>query len=125
MTDPIAKANARLDRVKIRQKNNRLYLRATLPAKDGSGKWKQTDVATGCPAGDKGYKAALAKAQKMESDLIFDRFNWDDWLKEKEQRLVVPLRNNFETAVAKHQEWYWESRKKTKTKEEGYQVTFG
>ncbi|MBD2653106.1 site-specific integrase [Synechocystis sp. FACHB-383] len=125
MTDPIAKANARLDRVKIRQKNNRLYLRATLPAKDGGERWKQTDVATGCPASEKGYKAALAKAQKMESDLIFERFNWDDWLGEKEQRLVVPLRKNIETIIKGFADRHWEINPRTAAKEKYFYNDYG
>jgi integrase len=117
MTDPIARANAKLDRVKIRQKGKYLYLRATLPDKHGGEKWKQADVRTGCPANDKGYKAALAKAQKMESDLIFERFNWDDWLGEKEQGLVVPLRNNIESAIRGFTQRHWEINPKTPAKE--------
>jgi hypothetical protein len=66
-----------------------------LPPKDGEGKWKQYEVRTGCFAGDNGYKAALAKAQKMESDLIFERFQWSDWGDKPRQE----IKNNIETAI--------------------------
>jgi integrase len=117
--------NAKLERVKIRQKGNRLYLRATLPARTGTGKWSQTDVRTGCPATETGYKAAFGKAQKLESDLILERFNWDDWLGEKEQQLIVPIHRNIETAIQAFGDRHWESNPRTKDKEKYYHNDYG
>lgn len=103
--------NAKLEKVKIRQKGNRLYLRATLPPKTGEGTWKQTDVRTGCPATDDGYKAAYAKAQKLESDLIFERFRWEDWGETSpEQTAIADWIDKFEKA-------YWQETEKNKSQE--------
>jgi hypothetical protein len=131
MTDPIARANEKLDRVKIRQKGKYLYLRATLPDKQGGEKWKQTDVRTGCPANDKGYKAALAKAQRMESDLIFERFNWDDWQSTPAPRIesapvlvVVPAKENIETAIARFEKNFWDTHPRTPGREEYYRWSY-
>ncbi|MEM9815807.1 MAG: hypothetical protein AAF827_05275 [Cyanobacteria bacterium P01_D01_bin.6] len=57
-------------------------LRASLPAKPGKrGKWRQQWVSTGCKATTVGLQVAVAKAAKLESDLILDRFDWGDWRK--------------------------------------------
>jgi hypothetical protein len=56
----LEQANAKIDRVKIRQKRNRLFLRATLPCKPGQGDGtKQYELATGCRNTDQGIKIAL------------------------------------------------------------------
>lgn len=102
--------NAKLTRVKIRQKNNRLYLRATLPPKDGQGKDKQYEIATGCPPTEKGFQAALGKAQKLESDLLLERFTWDDWANDDRK---IPHQRNIEDWINAFEEDYWAIREKT------------
>jgi integrase len=108
--------NAKLDRVKIRQKGSRLYLRATLPPKNGEGAWKQHEIKTGCPATDQGIKSAFGKAQRLESDLIFDRFDWIDWTPQS----ALDIKNNCETAIAEYEKYFWETRPKNATTEDGY-----
>ncbi|MEM9220628.1 MAG: hypothetical protein AAGD25_40705 [Cyanobacteria bacterium P01_F01_bin.150] len=55
---------------------------ASLPPKPGKqGKWRQQWVSTGCKATKVGLQVAIAKAAKLESDLILDRFDWGDWRK--------------------------------------------
>lgn len=113
--------NAKLDKVKIRQKGNRLYLRATLPAKDNKSEWKQYDVRTGCPATDDGYKAAYGKAQRLESDLIFERFTWEDWIAPE----TKAIKQNCETAITAFEKAFWESRKRTPSREGCYYRDYG
>ena len=117
----LAKLNAKLDRVKIRQKGSRLYLRATLPPKDGQGIWKQYDVRTGCPATPDGYKSALGKAQKLESDLIFSRFSWSDWIPTE----TKAIKQNCESAITAFEKAFWESRKQTPSREGTYYRDYG
>jgi len=114
--------NAKLERVKIRQKGSRLYLRATLPPKSGEGKWCQTDVRTGCPATDDGYKAAYGKAQKLESDLIFERFSWADWGETPEKTILA---NNCENWAIAFEKAFWESRARTANREVTYYRDYG
>lgn len=53
-----------------------------MPPKPGKqGKWRQQWVSIRCKATKAGLKVAEAKAAKLESDLLLDRFDWDDWLK--------------------------------------------
>ena len=119
--ETIAKLNAKLDKVKIRQKGNRLYLRATLPPKNGDGAWKQHEIKTGCPATDQGIKAAFGKAQRLESDLIFDRFDWVDWITQTE----ISVKSNCETAITEFEKAFWESRKQTESRKITYYRDYG
>ena len=113
--------NAKLEKVKIRQKGNRLYLRATLPPKRGDGGWRQAEIATGCPATDDGCKAAFGKAQKLESDLIFDKFQWNDWIASEK----VIAANNCESWVEAFEKAFWESRQRTPSREKTYYRDYG
>ncbi len=61
--EALGKANAALDRVQIRQKGDRLYLRATLPPKLGEGdKPKRCELSTGYGAHAEGLRFAKAKS---------------------------------------------------------------
>ena len=113
--------NQKLEKVKIRQKGNRLYLRATLPPKRGDGGWRQAEIATGCPATDDGCKAAFGKAQKLESDLIFDKFQWNDWIASEK----VIAANNCESWVEAFEKAFWESRQRTPSREKTYYRDYG
>ena len=76
----IEKANAKLDHIKIKQRGKKLSLRGTLPKKPGKGSGvEQTFVSLGLSANEDGVRVALAKARKLEDDLLYERFNWGDW----------------------------------------------
>ena len=78
MQNKIDKANAKLDRVHIFRRGNRLSLRATLPPKPGDGiKNKQYTIFPGLTANENGLQLALITAQKIEADLFYDRFSWE------------------------------------------------
>lgn len=114
-------ANAKIDRVKIRQKGDKLYLRATLPCKPGHGDGaKQYELSTGLENNPREIKLALAKAQSLESEIIYERFTWENW----ENPQKAETQNNIETAIARHEQWYWETRARNKTKTEGYRSTY-
>ena len=76
----IDKANQGLNRIKIERRGRKLALRGSLPKKSGEGRGnKQRYIALGIFANPEGVKIALAKAQRLESDLNMDRFEWGDW----------------------------------------------
>ncbi|MEO0985976.1 MAG: hypothetical protein AAFY20_10540 [Cyanobacteria bacterium J06639_14] len=76
----IEKANQGLKRVKIERRGQKLALRGSLPKKPGEGRGnRQRYLALGIFANPDGVKVALAKAQRLESDLLFERFRWGDW----------------------------------------------
>lgn len=65
----IAQANGRLKtaniRVRIRRKGDKLYLRATLPPRQGETATKQRDLSLGMSANPIGLKLAEAKAKEI------------------------------------------------------------
>ena len=76
----IEKANQSLSRIKIERRGRKLSLRGSLPKKPGEGQGnKQRYVPLGIFANPDGVKVAKAKAQRLESDLNMDRFQWVDW----------------------------------------------
>lgn len=111
-------ANTKLDRVKIRQKGSRLYLRATLPPKEGHGRPKQYEIRTGCPATEAGYKAALGKAQRLESELIFEKFQWENWT---QNDVNIPSQRNIEQWIEAFEQSYWQEREKTDSRAGAFQ----
>jgi integrase len=115
----IDQANSKLSRVKIRQKGQRLYLRATLPNRNGQGQ-KQTDIATGCPATEQGLKLALAKAQALEADILLERFTWDG-LENKgqaSQKTIEQWCNEMEEA-------HWQAKQRTPNREKCFYNDYG
>jgi integrase len=77
--------NLRLDRVKLRQKGQRLYLRASLPSKENISIFKQYDISTGLKVSAQGLKLAFSRAQKLEAELNLEQFNWNNWRKTSSQ----------------------------------------
>lgn len=89
----IEQANQGLHRVKIFRRDRKLALRGSLPKKHGEGRGnKQRTIALGMFANLEGVKVALARAQRLESDLSMERFDWADWEgggDEKKTRLLL------------------------------------
>ncbi len=110
-------ANNKLHKVKIRQKGEKLYLRASLPDKNNQSQvYQQYDIKTGLPPTSEGIKIAYARAQKLESDLFLGVFNWSDWgVKSELETQIKEL--TIEEAIAGFENNYWETRPKTVTKE--------
>jgi len=75
----LAQVNQGLTLCCIRKKGKRLYIRATLPLKEGIGK-KSQELKTGAIANQEGLLIAQLKAKKLETDLMLGRFQWNDWL---------------------------------------------
>ncbi|MEG4149432.1 hypothetical protein [Microcoleus sp. Pol12B5] len=110
--EALGKANVALDRVQIRQKGDRLYLRATLPPKPGEGdKPKRYELSTGYGAHAEGLRFAKAKALEIEGQLLREKFDWTPWLKGKQK----PAETVGEW-VARFEQNYWESRERSLAK---------
>ena len=79
----IAKANTKLDALKIERRGAKLGLRGTLPKKpeDGKGKKRQR-VPLGVYANPEGVKIALARAKQAESDLALKQWDWSKWIED-------------------------------------------
>jgi hypothetical protein len=68
------RANAKLTKVKILARGHSLSLRGRFPSKEGDGTKKRYTLALDLPNTAEGIKLALAKAQALESDLMYERF---------------------------------------------------
>lgn len=77
--------NARLKagghRPRVRRKNLRLYLRATLPCRDDPGVRKQHDLALDLAADPAGILTAETEALRLSLQLKQGTFNWSAWSK--------------------------------------------
>jgi len=79
--EAIRQANQALGRIKILRRDRKLALRGVLPCRPGEGQsTKRAVISLGIYANPAGVKVAIAKAQRLESDLNLDRFCWSDWL---------------------------------------------
>lgn len=89
MTDQLLQQESKtFTKVSIWQRGHKYVLRCRLPPRPGkSGKWTQQWVSTGCEVNKQGLKIAKAKAAKLESDLLMERFTWDEWLQGGSTRL--------------------------------------
>jgi hypothetical protein len=76
----LKKANHGLDKVRIveRPGYKNLYLRAFLPAKDGSGISRQL-INTDCRVNGAGLTKAKALAKRLDSELTLGTFEWSAW----------------------------------------------
>lgn len=111
----IDEINLSFVRVKIRVKGEKLYLRATVPAKDGVGR-KQYDIATGLANNQDGLRVAKARAQRLEADLNLQKFQWSDWITIADPKTGITVKE----AVTRFEAWYWEIRGKTLGREQAY-----
>jgi hypothetical protein len=113
--EKLRQANSDLKREKrrcsIKQIGNKLYLRATLPLKNGDsnkGKGlKQYDIALKVSANLEGVKTATESAYKLSADLDRNTFKWDDWVETPDPseatRTIGELLDKFEDEYFKKQ----------------------
>ena len=114
MDHQIKAANAKLTKIKILHRGNTLALRGVLPPKPGDGhKPKRYTLSYGLPANKQGLQIALAKAQQLEIDLLYDRFNWGN-----NNQLIV------EDAIAKFENAFWQKKKKTISRADNYKEDY-
>ncbi|NJO73288.1 MAG: integrase [Leptolyngbyaceae cyanobacterium RM1_406_9] len=110
--------------VSVRQKGNRLYLRATLPPKPNSTKMQmhQQDVSLGIYANPAGLERAEAEARKLGALLACKEFSWTLYLQDELKPNVVTcgdwlqrfkqycLDTNLQTDTSEAAELLWRKR---------------
>ena len=110
----IVKANSKLNKIKILRRGKVLSLRGILPPKPGDGnKPKRYTISTGLPANKQGLTLAVAKAQQIEIDLLYERFTWGN-----NKQLTV------EKAIAQFEENFWQKKKKTISRADNYKEDY-
>ncbi|BDA74434.1 phage integrase [Calothrix sp. PCC 7716] len=87
--EELQKLNARLKSAKLKvavfERDNHLWLRATLPPKPGSGKQQpsQERVSLGAKATAAGLRHAEQKAKQMSVEIDSGKFDWSNWVEVK------------------------------------------
>jgi len=126
VAESVESINAQLKALKIGvqvwQRGDRLWLRATLPPKPGSGKVKpyQQGIALGIYANSSGLKRARAEALTVGGLLACKQFSWEPYLTPEETapKLVRDWVKEFE-------EDYWaRGDRKPVTWDKEYRLTF-
>jgi integrase len=111
MGSNLDRANDKLTKVKILARGRVLSLRGRFPPRPGDGSTpKRYIVSTGIPNTPEGIKIALAKAQQIEIDLIYDRFSWN-----------ISENSTVQIAVEGFEENFWKKKKKTLDRAKNYQ----
>jgi len=121
LTEELIKINLRLSKIKLRIKNNRVYLRGTLPPKPNEGVLpRQYELSTGLAANPQGLKIALARAQEIESRLVLNQFSWGDYL----QNGILGTKPASQW-IAEFEEHYWLTHQKNIKREYVYGISYG
>ena len=111
--------------VRIRQKGNKLYLRATLPPKPGSQQITdyQQEISLGIPVSLAGFRLAKAEALSIWLALESGEFNWQPYLKRKAVKLKLTV-----DWVKEFERDYFDRRERTPksetTYDKDYRLTF-
>ena len=120
LKERISQANQGPEKVSIRQKDNRLYVRGRhFPPKPGDSEGGRYEIALGVSANPVGLKVAIAKAKDIDNALLWEKFDWAPFLKENQKptETVAAWVNLYET---KH----WEQTLWTPTKENSYHKNY-
>jgi integrase len=107
----IESINAELSRVRVIVRGKKLYLRATMPTKGGLGV-KQQDISTQLNNDPNGLRIVKLRAQRLESDLNLEKFQWSDWIDILPEGQIMTGE-----AVQRYEIFFWETRKRTPSRE--------
>lgn len=75
----LARENRKLERCRIAQRGERLYLRATLPGRLDAATRCRTAIALGLMATPAGLRQAVALARQLDDELSLACFDWAHW----------------------------------------------
>ncbi|NJR37772.1 MAG: hypothetical protein HC781_01700 [Leptolyngbyaceae cyanobacterium CSU_1_4] len=120
LADRIREANRGFERLTIRAKGGKLYVRSRhFPPKPGEREAGRTELALECSATVSGLKVAIAKAKDIDSQLVWGRFDWKPFLKgaHKPPELVREW-------VERYTAWHWEKTARNPTKENSYHKNY-
>ncbi len=81
LQEKLQEINRNLDRVKLRIRSGKFYIRGMFSPRPGETENVRTDLATGCSATPAGLRVAKMKAEDINLQLLNDRFDWTPFLK--------------------------------------------
>lgn len=107
------------EKVILRRKNNALYVRGTFPPKPGEFRSARRDLPTGCNATSPGLKVAIAKAKKVDSQLLWGEFDWSPYLKGYQVRP-----EQVKDWVERYEADHWQHTERNPSKESSFQSCY-
>lgn len=117
--EKLGRLNQSLSRCSVRLKDCNLYIRATLPSRDGEGR-KQYEISLRAPANDLGLRVAEARAKELDSMIILGSFTWEKWDQKPLPSGDRPREKKVSDWVAEFERHYWQTRTKTASRQENY-----
>lgn len=113
--DRLKEANQQFEKVSLRPKGGKLYIRGKFPPKPGEKEWKRAEIKTGCNATLAGLRVARLKAQEIDNQLQWEKFDWKPYLtgKQKPAELVKEW-------LEKYEQDHWEKTPRNATKEQSF-----
>lgn len=119
LDDRLQEVNQQFEIVSLRAKYGKLYIRGSgkrFPLKPGAKENpKQIELPTGCNATPAGLKVARIKAHEVDSQLIYEKFDWTPYLRGKDKPL-----NLVGEWLKRYESLHWERTERTPTKEQTF-----
>jgi integrase len=116
LEDRIRDANKNLEKVSIRIKRDRLFVRRrNFPPKPGDNEGQRYEIGLGVSATVSGLKVAIAKAKEIDNALVWDKFDWQPYLKGPQKPPET-----VEEWVQRFEKQHWSETPRTPTKENSY-----
>jgi len=87
--DRLKEINQQFEKVSLRPKGGKLYIRGKFPPKPGEQEWKRCEIKTGCNTTLAGLRIARTKAQEIDNQLLWEKFDWTPHLTGKYKALEL------------------------------------
>lgn len=117
--DRITAVNQQLERISIREKSGRLYLRGkradSFPPKPGETAPRRVELALGVSATPAGVAVAIARAKEADSQLLWGKFDWNDWLAPEVRQPVT-----IAQWIERYEQHHWQHTPRTTTKQRSF-----
>jgi integrase len=116
----IEEANQQFEKLAIRVRGGQLHVRSRhFPPKPGKKQSKRTELSLDCRATIAGLKVAIAKAKEIDSQLVWQKFDWKPYLKGKDRPPEL-VKEWVERYCIQH----WEKTQRNPTKENSFHKNY-
>lgn len=108
--------NHSLETITLRRKGDKLYVRGRqFPPRPGETVAKREEFALGCNATIAGLRVAKLKAQEIDNQVLWGKFDWKPWLKGKHKPATTVAE-----WVERYEAAHWETTQRTPGKDSSY-----
>lgn len=122
ISERLKEINQQFSKVKLREKDGKLTIRAIFPPKSGETESHRSELATGCNATPAGLKIAEQKAREVDAQLLLGKFDWTPYLKGRLKRYKPA--ETVQEWVERYEADHWQHTERNPTKENSYHKTY-